>query len=236
MDRKEIFEQVLRQVDWIKEVSKRRGWDLTQDLVLEGPATEEEIRRVEQELGMEIPEDYKDLFRFSRRLEFRYEYDEEMPAGFENNYSGEINWNLSLLKEQREELREWVEVVSAVPARSYPATVVETKQVWADKLPLVEVANGDLIVVGGSPSEVVYFSCQEYAMHGRKLSSSLWEFLEFHSRVGFAGGEDWQLEPFFDMEPGGVRVKGESVDRFVEWLKQCDALEQRVGDAKEMDA
>lgn len=218
MNRREIYEQVLRQVDRIKGIAQKRGWDLPQDLVLEGPATEEEIKHVEQELGMEIPEDYKDLLRFSKHLEFRYEYDEEMPDEFRNNFSGEINWNLSLLKEQQENFKEWLEVLG--PGNGESATAGETEQMWADKIPLIEVANGDIILVGSSPSEVVYFSCQEYAMHGRKLGNNLWEFLEFHSRIGFAGCGDWQLEPFYDMESDEVRVKGESVDRFVEWLNK----------------
>lgn len=174
--------------------------------------------RVEQKLGMTIPEDCKELFRFSRHLEFRYEYDEEMPDGFQDNFSSEINWNLCLLKDQLENFREWVEVVSLVPARHGLEAAGEAREWWADKLPLMEVANGDIIVVGSSPPGVFYFSCKEYEMHGRKLGSSLWEFLEFHSKIGFAGGEDWQLEPFLDLESDSVRVKGGSVGRFVEWL------------------
>jgi len=223
MGQREVFEQVLRQVAWIKGIAQMRGWDLRQDLVLEGPATEEEIKRVEQELGMEIPEDCKDLFRFSKHLEFRYEYDEEMPDEFGSNFTGDINWNLSLLKEQLEYLREWVEVALVVPLHYAPEAAGEAVAWWADKIPLIEVANGDIIAVGGSPAEVFYFSCKEYDMHGMKLAGSLWEFLAFHARIGFAGCEDWQLEPFFDIASDSVRVKRENVARFVEWLEKCQA-------------
>ncbi|MCC9168924.1 SMI1/KNR4 family protein [Pontibacter harenae] len=217
-DRRETFEHVLRQVGWLKEVIDKRGWDLTQDLVLEGPVTAAEIQCVEEELGLAIPEECKELFRFARRLEFRYEYDEETPAEFRNNFSGEIGWNLGQLKKLRESLAEWVEILSM--GRDDPASAGEAAQLWAGKVPLTEAANGDIILVGGSPCEVVYFSCREYAMHGRKLGNSLWEFLRFHAGIGFAGGYDWQLEPFYDLESDEARVKEESAGRFAEWLRK----------------
>jgi hypothetical protein len=218
MEHKAVFEQVLSQIGWIKGIIQKRGWDLTQDLVLEGPATEDEIKHVERELGIALPDDYKELFRLSKRLEFRYEYDEEMPTAFQYNCSGEINWNLNLLKEQLEYFREWVEVNALVPAHYDPEAAGETKACWADMIPLIEVANGDIIALGCSLSEVRYYSCQENDMHGRKLGDNLWEFLAFHAKTGFAGSEDWQLEPFFDLASDSVRVKEESVNRFVEWL------------------
>ncbi|MFT2010491.1 SMI1/KNR4 family protein [Pontibacter sp. 13R65] len=222
MDREKTFQQVLNQIGLIKEISLKRGWELTQDLLLEAPASEDEILWVEKELGIDIPDDCKDLFRLSKHLEFRYEFFEAMPADFRNNFSGEICWNLNQLKEQQDNFREWVEVLSLVPANNNPESAKDIQKRWINMIPLIEIANGDFILICTSTRHVIYFSCQENAMHGRKIGNNLWEFLEFYSRIGFAGGESWQLEPFFGNEEKNVHVKEELVDKFEEWLQSAN--------------
>ncbi len=55
-------------------------------------------------------------------------------------------------------------------------------------------------------------------MHGKMLGKNLWQFLDFYSRIGFAGSEDWQLEPFFDYDLNIMVTEGEKVDRFINLL------------------
>ena len=93
-----------------------------------------------------------------------------------------------------------------------------TEKLWQNKLPLIDVPNGDIIVVGDSPSEVIYFSHEGDTMHGKILGQNLWQFLDFYSRIGFAGSEDWQLEPFFDYDKNIMVTEGEKVDRFINLL------------------
>jgi len=55
-------------------------------------------------------------------------------------------------------------------------------------------------------------------MHEKKLGNNLWSFLDFHSRVGFVGSEDWQFEPFFNFEKDKMITSGEKIERFIQLL------------------
>lgn len=84
----------------------------------------------------------------------------------------------------------------------------------------MDVPNGDIIAVGNNPSEVIYFSHEGDTMHGKILGNNLWNFLEFYSRVGFAGSEDWQLEPFFDFEKNIMMTNSDKVDPYAKLLEK----------------
>lgn len=99
-------------------------------------------------------------------------------------------------------------------------SIAITEQIWHDKLAIINVPNGDVIAIGNNPSEVVYFSHEGDDMHGKILGESLWSFLDFYSRIGFAGSEDWQLEPFFDFERNKMVMHGDKVDRYAELLEK----------------
>jgi hypothetical protein len=57
-------------------------------------------------------------------------------------------------------------------------------------------------------------------MHGKKLGENLWDFLEFHSKIGFAGLEDWQFQPFYDFKEDSMKTEGKIVNKFIEWLNR----------------
>lgn len=48
----------------------------------------------------------------------------------------------------------------------------------------------------------------------------LWSFLDFYSRVGFTGSEDWQLEPFFDFNNNVMVTQGDKVNRYAKLLEK----------------
>ena len=219
MNERETFDKFVGRVAWIKEIIQRRKWVLKQDLIVEPPATPLEIDEIEKILGQRLPDDYKKLFSFSRRVEFRYQFEEEMPDEFSQLFSGEIYWDLGKLKEQLTNFHAWVEA-SLDPALNDHDAIEVTRRLWPDKIPMIEVPNGDIILIGSSPSEVVYFSHEGDRMHGKRLSDNLWDFLEFHSRIGFIGSEDWQFEPFYDFEMDKMITSGDTVDRFIKWLNK----------------
>ncbi|MCE7995239.1 MAG: SMI1/KNR4 family protein [Roseivirga sp.] len=219
MTEKEVFDQLVRKVNDLKKIIKKRHWNLKKDLILEGPATDKEINQMEKLLGIDIPQDYKTLFRFSKRAEFSYQFEEDLPEEFSDIFSGEIYWNLSTLPEQMENFKGWIEA-STDPDYNDPEAIEITSRLSPNKIPLLEVYNGDVIVIGNEPSEVIYLSHDGDDCHGMKLGDNLWQFLEFHSRIGFAGSEGWQLTPFYNFESGRIETHGEVAGRFTDWLNQ----------------
>ncbi|WP_207432584.1 SMI1/KNR4 family protein [Sabulibacter ruber] len=221
MHQNKIFQQILDKVEWIKGIIDRKGWDIHQELIYKEPASIDEVSSIEKELGIELPKDYKQLFtECSRNFEFRYQFDEEEPDEFRGIFSGEIYWNLDRLKEQYiENYVHWAKTWLGTSDLDEETLKLEA-DILNNKVPLMEVPNGDLIVVGYNPSEVVYFSHEGDDMHGKVLGENLWSFLEFHSRVGFIGSEDWQFEPFFDYKQNKMITTGPKVERFINWLEQ----------------
>jgi len=218
MKEEEVFKFILSQISFLKKTIEKRKWDLTQDLILDRPATNEEIADVEKELGIKIPTDYKNLFKLSKHIEFRYQFDEEMPPEFRSNFSGELYWNLDELVAQTKYLNNWI-TASLDPSYNDEASIENTRLIFNNKLPLLKVPNGDVIVIGNNPSEIVYFSHEGDSMHGKILGENLWNFLEFYSRIGFDGSEDWQLEPFYNYKADRMITEGPIVDKYISWLK-----------------
>ena len=216
----EVFQQVLDQINWIKNVISKRGWELKKDIAFERPATLLELTEVENQLGFSLPGEYRELFlSCAKSLEFRYQFKEEPPEEFSGIFSGEIYWDLDRLPQMFEDYLGWVEG-SLMEDSNDPRAIRITKKNWQKKVPFMEVGNGDIVIVGYSPSEVMYFSHEGDDMHGKILGKSLFEFLEFHSRVGFIGSEDWQFEPFYNFKIDRMETTGAKVDRFIQWLNK----------------
>lgn len=217
MTNPDIFQQVLSQISRIRTICSQKDWNLKQDLIIDRAATIEEVNKIENQLGFKLPPDYKELFlTFAKRLDFSYQFDKRHPDEFNGIFSGEISWDLDALPEMHEQYLLWVEA-SLMPEYNDPEAIEITRQNWMQKVPLLSVPNGDLILIGDAPSEVMYFSHEGDKMHGKILGSSLFEFLEFHSRVGFIGSEDWQFEPFFNYQENKMETIGPKVDRFIKW-------------------
>ncbi len=214
----ETYEQVLDKINWISKIAIRKNWEISRPLQVDSPATMEDILFVENQIGQAIPSDLKKLFTFAKHLSFSYQFDETLSQEFRQNFSGEIYWNLDTLAEQYANFKEWVKA-SLDPTFNDSDSIEITEKLWQNKIPLIDVPNGDIIVVGDSPSEVLYFSHEGDTMHGKMLGDNLWQFLDFYSRIGFAGSEDWQLEPFFDYDNNIMVTEGEKVDRFINLLE-----------------
>ncbi len=215
----ETFKQLLARIDWIKSIIKRKKWDLIIDVKMEEPASENDVLEVENLIGFRLPEDYRTLFtKCAKSFEFYYQMkDFNIPDEFQNIFSGELSWSLDTLPQMYNHYLLWVEA-SLDPEANDVSVINVTEKIWRQKVPLMNVPNGDIIVVGYNPSEVVYFSHEGGKMHGKRLGNSLFEFLEFHSRIGFIGSEDWQFEVFYDFEKDMMVSNGDKVNSFVEWL------------------
>lgn len=219
MQEDRIYSEILESIKRLKSIIKDRNWELIQDLIVEKPATEKELEEVENSIGKNIPKDFRKLFKYSKRLAFCYQFDEKMSSEFRENFSGEISWDLGKLVELINFYEDWLDA-SLDPKYNDEGAIGITARVGKNKFPFMSVSNGDLIVMGNSPSEIIYLSHEGDEMHGKKLGENLWEFLEFHSKVGFAGPEDWQFQPFYDFEKDLMKTEGEIVNKFIEWLNK----------------
>ncbi|MDA9773823.1 SMI1/KNR4 family protein [Saprospiraceae bacterium] len=219
MKEKSTYEKVLKTISGLKAIIDERGWELNQDLIIESSAKEEELEAVEKTIGMEIPSDYRKLFKCSKRVEFSYQFEEEMPIEFRENFSGIVSWNLNSVASMFSYYNDWLEA-SLDPKYNDETPISITQKVGIDKFPFLDVTNGDLIVMGKSKSEIVYLSHEGSKMHGKKLGNNLWDFLEFHIKIGFAGPEDWQFEPFYDFQYDTIKTEGKKVEKFIKWLNK----------------
>jgi hypothetical protein len=215
----DVYNQVLNKINWLLEIIERKNWTITLKPFIDRPATLAEISDVEKQIGKTIPDDLKKLFSFSRHLEFSYQFDDTLSEEFRQSFSGDIYWNLNSLSDQFVNFQEW-EKASIYPQYNDAEAILITEKLWKDKLPIIDVPNGDTIVVGNNPSEVVYFSHEGDDMHGKILGDNLWSFLDFYSRIGFAGSEDWQLEPFFNFDQDIMVTHGDKVDRYAHLLEK----------------
>jgi hypothetical protein len=219
MTNEQIFKQVLNRIDWLVDIADRKNWTIAQRPFVDKPATIDEINAVEKQIGQTIVHDLKELFLLSRHVEFSYQFDETLSEEFRQNFSGDIYWNLNTLADQHANFREWVNA-SLDPKYNDQDAIDLTEKIWKDKLPLIDVPNGDIITVGNNPSEIIYFSHEGDNMHGKILGDSLWTFLDFYSRIGFAGSEDWQLEPFYDYNKNIMVTHGDKVERYRQLLEK----------------
>lgn len=214
-----IYHQLIERIKELEIICKRKNWSLTQKTIIKRPASNRLIKRIENQIGKQIPNDLKELYRMSRQVEFSYQYDEYLSEEFRENFSGHISWNLKKMPEQVEEFQEWISAFLD-PEFNDHDYIEKCNKEWGNMLPLINVPNGDVIAVNLDPSEVVYFSHECDVMHGKVLGKNLWEFLEFHLRIGFAGSEDWQFEPFFDFEKNEMITSGAKVERFINLLNE----------------
>ncbi|TCC90217.1 hypothetical protein EZ428_13125 [Pedobacter frigiditerrae] len=219
MTNEQTYKQVINKIDWLLEIAKRKNWTIMLKPFIDRPATVAEIDSVEMQIGKTIPDDLRKLFYFSKHLEFSYQFDETLSEEFRQNFSGDIYWNLNSLAEQYTNFQEWIKA-SIDPEYNDIEAIEIMEKLWQDKLPMMDVPNGDIIAIGNSPSEIIYFSHEGDTMHGKILGDNLWNFLDFYSRIGFAGSEDWQLEPFFDFDKNIMVTQGDKVDRYGQLLEK----------------
>ena len=219
MKPEETYQQLMTRIQELIIICKRKKWSITQKPIVKRPASDRLINKIKNQIGQTIPEDLKTLFRMSRQVEFGYQFDETLSEEFRQNFSGEISWSLKELPNRIKEFKQWIDAFLD-PEFNDVSEIEKCREEWENMIPLMWVPNGDVIAVNLDPSEVVYFSHEGDDMHGKVLGKSLWEFLDFYSRVGFAGSEDWQLEPFFDFNKNEMITQGEKVERFIKLLNE----------------
>ena len=177
-------------------------------LTIEKPATEEEIKAVEEQLGYILPPHFREvLLENTAHLEFGWDIDDiideeeiSLPDKLAEIFRGKLLFGLDLLLDYEEDRQDWEGEV-------YPNSDKEYDRVWHNKMSFFQVGNGDYIAIELEPEnygKVVYLSHDGSENHGLYIADNFKEFLMNYAAVGCTGGDDWQWELFY--------TKGKGID------------------------
>ena len=178
----------------------------TDPLTIEKPATEEEIKAVEEQLGYTMPPHFREvLLENTAHLDFYWdinditdEGDISLPDKLVEIFRGQLLFGLDLLLDYEDDRKGWVKEV-------YPDYNNEYDRVWHNKMSFHQVGNGDYIAIELEPEnygKVVYLSHDGSENHGLYIADNFKEFLMNYAAIGCTGGEDWQWEPFYTKGKG----------------------------------
>ena len=170
-------------------------------LTIGEPATEEEIKAVEEQLGYILPSHFREvLLENTAHLDFYWdinditdEGDISLPDKLVEIFRGQLLFGLDLLLDYEDDRKGWVKEV-------YPDYNNEYDRVWHNKMSFHQVGNGDYIAIELEPEnygKVVYLCHDGSENHGLYIADNFKEFLMNYAAIGCTGGEDWQWEPFY---------------------------------------
>lgn len=214
-NKQEIFSNIKQQIKFLHNLATKSGWKCSQPII--GlPASEEEILKVESVINLNLPEDLISLLKCSGYVEFSYIHTLKLPNEFRSLSAGAIYWNFDGYSTLYQSYKDWVDFALSDPEIFNYEDFEEQKELLNGKVPLLEVGNGDLIVVGYDPSEVIYFSHDWGELHGKRLGNTLFEFLQYYTRIGFVGPEDRSLQPFLINDSEKVAY---DQDKITKWQK-----------------
>ena len=175
-------------------------------LTIEKPATEDEIKAIEVQLGYTLPPHFREvLLENTAHLDFYWdinditdEGDISLPDKLVEIFRGQLLFGLDLLLDYEDDRKGWVKEV-------YPDYNNEYDRVWHNKMSFHQVGNGDYIAIELEPEnygKVVYLSHDGSENHGIYIANNFKEFLMNYAAIGCTGGEDWQWEPFYTKGKG----------------------------------
>jgi SMI1 / KNR4 family (SUKH-1) len=207
--------------NWILTVAKSRKWDI-EPIKIKAAIQISEIKLLENELSISYPTDFKDiLVKHSSGVNFGWQISNEETLGeFKQIFCGcggvsgyrtKSNlWDFDLLSEIYKTYQGWLTDCYNDPTDEYGKH-------YYDKVPFIEVPNGDLIVFN-SWGQVIYLSHDDGPLHGQKLADNFIEFISLWSNLGCVGTESEQFEVFYDEKKQKLMDNDSKIDRWKQWL------------------
>ncbi len=198
---KDLLSQILNKIESIG--GKAR------ELVFESPSTENELIAIENELGQQIPNEFrKILLTLSGHCEFSWFLPDEfeLPEGLDEIFSGALHWGTKFLTYFNQNKDAWIKEV-------FPNSEDEYDKVWHNKFVFQEVGNGDYLGIDlddKNYGKIVYLSHDDGEGHGYIMANSFEELLSNWSKIGFVGAEDSQWLPFVKNESSGILPDSEN--------------------------
>ncbi len=211
----------------IRIACKRRGatgrWDSGRDgpprVEIAPPADLAEVESVEKAIGRGIPASFrKVLLGYSRAVAVEWEVSKEigatLPDVLREIWAGECRWNLEDLVSLDATYRECLGIFSN------PDDWFDVP--WQDKFPVLEVGNGDMIVIdvrSDDEQPVVYLSHEgDDTIHGFWLGRDYEDYIDRLTLLGCVGAEDWQLAPFVSGPRSCLETASENARLWREWI------------------
>jgi hypothetical protein len=216
-----IWDKWLTNWNWILEIAKRRNWN-SNPLIIKPPISIEKINQIEAKLQIKYPLEFKTvLTNFSSGVLFRWQIKNEETVGeFREIFCGcgrGYLWDIKTLKRDFENYNGWVK-------ECFPDIDDEYDKIWHNKVPFLDVPNGDVIAFDTSERQencpIVYLSHDGSDFHGHILAENFIEFISRWSNLGCTGTEDWQFEPFYDYDKQTLKNSDQIIDRWKTWLEK----------------
>jgi hypothetical protein len=211
------YESIRNRIGAITTRIKDLGGEV-QEVIIDEPATPEQIIQTEEQLGVKLPESFKRaLIEFSGNFSLRWFLPDNMeqPNEFREIFCGTPQWSLELLSQYEDDRKGWIENVFPNPEDEYDV-------IWHNKLAFCEVGNGDYLAFDMNTIDdapIVYLSHDDGEGHGYKIANNFAELIDNWSRLAFVGCEDWQWLPFTTSPESGILADGEAAKRFRNWLE-----------------
>ncbi|WP_284640778.1 SMI1/KNR4 family protein [Paenibacillus silviterrae] len=176
-------------------------------LVVEPPATIEQIDQIENRLGYKLPESFRNvLLHYSKHVYFRWFFPDEtiVPVRFREIFAGELGWNT-----------EWIEDLSSISDDIGNGYGESLKY----KLSFFMVGNGDYLCLdmNQETTPVVYWSHEEDEIY--YIADSFEDYICNATELHCVGSEVWQLDYF--LTPDGLDPKSKAS---FDWLSWFDTL------------
>jgi len=207
--------------NWILTVAKNRKWDI-EPIEVKPTIQIFQIESLQNDLDITYPADFKEiLITYSSGVKFGWQISNEETKGeFKpifcgcggvSGYRTKSNlWDFDLLAELYKTYQSWLTDCYNDPTDEYGKH-------YYDKVPFIEVPNGDLIVFN-SMEQVIYLSHDDGPLHGEKLADNFIEFISLWSNIGCAGTESEQIAVFYDKDKQKIMDNDPKIDRWKQWL------------------
>ncbi|PGS48353.1 SMI1/KNR4 family protein [Bacillus sp. AFS041924] len=178
-------------------------------LMKEEKATIEEVKQKESELGYKLPPSYKSIvLNFSKSLSFYYSFSDDtmIPKEFSEIFSGEINWDISILQNLDSLADDLID-----DGEEYGKNL-------RGKLEFTQAGNGDIYAFDmkaeGEEKPVIYWDHEEDTV--TYIADSFIDYLEKITELNCVGSEKWQIEYF--LSSSGIEVSSLEAQRWKQWF------------------
>lgn len=191
-------------------------------VVVEPPASEEDVAEIEKQMGRKIPSTFRRVLReYSRKLgvcwmfpEDDEEYREICDGLFRSFAWGILAWSLESLPDLQKDLKKWNDLMYNNPDDPYDKH-------WLGKFAICEVGHQDYFVIEAEnekSQQVVYLSHDgDTDVNGFSMGKDFEDFVDRMSLLG-CPEEGSMMYPFMNPPEPYLQVDGKNARHWREWF------------------
>ncbi|MFN8670848.1 MAG: SMI1/KNR4 family protein [Candidatus Sericytochromatia bacterium] len=192
--------------NWLKNLNsfskniENKDWFIDFELEIIKPIELKKIQEIENNKKIKLPSDFIYLLNscasevyFSWSIPPNYNYNNEIKV---YGGGGDFLWNINSILEKDFYYDNFVITKD-----------VKERKIWENKIPFIEIGNGDLIAFDYSSKKdnypIVYLSMDCMGLlHGKILEENIIDFFDVWTFIGCVGPESNALEQFYDFRKG----------------------------------